>query len=407
MTINLPFPELGQLEIFEVYEFYDQPVLYASRNERDNVFLSMLVEETDDTHIWLHAPMSEYRFQQVRSGGLELHEAVRTCEGGSVFEVVVNRQSGNPAGWRWVDVSALDNAFLPEPGEKLCLDTQTLKETEVLDVGRKARQSRREVVALKFDFEGITRTEAPAGLLGQILDTVQQVVSAVGQSVEGKGTTRGAIHKDVVDMMELSVAGVFSGSFGIELHSKKPVDLVGFSPVGLAIEQFVTLLEKTPSDSELVDLLSQLKGRSARKYKEFLLRFSSGIRQVDVRWGSAKTGLERRAWLTAETAAHAATTIGTMEPEPPVEFTVAARLVGFNERTKSYELWDKQEGVKYSGRVTDEALDNMPVITIGGVYRAHIREETEIPSAGEPETKYRLVDLSVLGGFPDDAEFEG
>lgn len=67
------FPELGALEVFEVYEFYDEPVLFAARNGRDELFLVTLAEDDSARRSWLYAPMSRRRFLEVRSGGIDLH----------------------------------------------------------------------------------------------------------------------------------------------------------------------------------------------------------------------------------------------------------------------------------------------------------------------------------------------
>lgn len=39
MVQILEIPELGKLEIIEVYEYYDQPVLFSCKNAADHLYL--------------------------------------------------------------------------------------------------------------------------------------------------------------------------------------------------------------------------------------------------------------------------------------------------------------------------------------------------------------------------------
>ena len=305
---------------------------------------------------------------------------------------------------RWIPALQLADGLLPLADERLDLSTDTLPAREVLDAARTAQQVRKDVVALRFEFEGSTRTEAPAGLLGQLLDNLQQTVYAVGQAIQGRGTTRAPFPKDITKQMKLSVAGVFPGSFGVELHADEAADLFGESPIGKALEQFVRLLESTPSDNDLMAALSETKGRSALKYRQFLLRFAGGVKKVDVRWGSPKMNTERVVTITSAEATRAAATINRMAPEPSSEYDVTARLVGINIRTKTYEIWDVEENQKYSGRIVDKAMSTVEHATVNDVYIASIKEMTELTVTGEPDTKYHLLELREVDGNAIDEE---
>jgi hypothetical protein len=44
--INNPIiPELGKITVYEVYDFYDEPVLFVARTELDNLFLVVMSED--------------------------------------------------------------------------------------------------------------------------------------------------------------------------------------------------------------------------------------------------------------------------------------------------------------------------------------------------------------------------
>ena len=392
------FPELGQLEVIEVYTYYDEPVLFAARNERDGLFLAALSKDTNEDRIWTYAPMSERRFQEVRSGGIDLNQAFKEVEGGFLYLVTLPKREASQGSGKWVIASQLAEDELPKAGDCLDLNTVTLPMHAVPDVVRQAHQARKEVLALRFEFAGMRRTEAPAGLIGQVLDTLQQLVLAVGQAKEGKGTSRGSFPKELVDQMALSLTGVFAGSFGVELHANASADLFGASHIREALSEVFRLIEVSEADEQLLASLNELKGRTTQKYKQFLSRFPGAIQKVDVHWGSPQDERSRVVTMTTEAAAHALEAISRLEPSAPLEYDVLARLVGINVRTKTYEIWDVNENRKFSGKILDEAAPNVEHATVNNIYAATIREESEVTATGEPETKYRLLRLSVDEG---------
>jgi hypothetical protein len=135
---------LGNLEIIEVYEYYDKPCLFSCRNAAGQIFLAVWVDETPDADKWLYVAMSSRRFEYIRSGGIDLHDAFLTAEDGFVFEIIISHND-TPAEVRIIPGERLDEDSLPMPGEFLSCDTQTLPTLEVKEVARLAIQIKREV----------------------------------------------------------------------------------------------------------------------------------------------------------------------------------------------------------------------------------------------------------------------
>lgn len=397
MLGHLSYPAVGTLELVEIYEFYDEPVLFACRDNTDRMYLGVLAADENDEKVWLYAPLSPQRYRQVRSGGVDLNSAFKKVEGGELLRVTLRR--GPEAQVEiteasWVKASAVNEEELPLPGEFLDLDTVTLPTASDGDQ-RTAWQIQRDVLTLRLQFERTHRTEAPAGLLGQVLDSLQQVVNAIGQAVAGKATTRGVLPADILEKMELAVAATFAGSFGVELHARQPAqgDLFEVPEVSKALQEFVLLLEATSNDDTMLARLSELKGRTVSKYRDLLLRLSSQIKSAEIRWASPRMPEPRRVSVTGEMARRAAKTLGEATPDASIDFDIVGKLVGFNSRTKSFEIWDVNENRRYAGRVDDDALGDVGSAVIDDVYSARLREKNELTPDGETKTSYRLLRL--------------
>lgn len=118
-------PEIEKTSIVEVYVHYDRPLLYTCQNRAGQKFICVLAEEDDeDNEVWLYAPMSQRRFEMVRSGGIDLKTAFSSSETGYAYVIKV-KHTGE------TDSDTIPNEripvfWLPKIGHKLNLPTETL-----------------------------------------------------------------------------------------------------------------------------------------------------------------------------------------------------------------------------------------------------------------------------------------
>jgi hypothetical protein len=110
---------LGKLEPIEVYEFHDQPLLLSCRNASGTIFLAVSIDEDDDFETWLYVSMSLHRFEQVRSGGIDLYDAFSKAEEGTVFQVKTPFEPEAEILVESLPVAHLTGDMLPLPDEFL------------------------------------------------------------------------------------------------------------------------------------------------------------------------------------------------------------------------------------------------------------------------------------------------
>lgn len=73
---------LGELAVFEVYEYLDGPRLFAARNNVGTMFLVFWFDEEEDATGWLYLPISEAKLSKLRRKEITLHMAFRKPEVG-------------------------------------------------------------------------------------------------------------------------------------------------------------------------------------------------------------------------------------------------------------------------------------------------------------------------------------
>lgn len=110
---------LGQLQIFEIYEFYNMPVLFACKNQADTIYLSVWLDETDSEDTWLYVSVSPQRFAKIRAGQIDLHDAFADPEDGIVLCVTVPKDEPGKAQVTSIPVTEMDTSWPPLAGDFL------------------------------------------------------------------------------------------------------------------------------------------------------------------------------------------------------------------------------------------------------------------------------------------------
>ena len=126
MVDILNIPELGKLEIVEVYEYYDQPVLYSCQNATGNFYFVVAADEDDQYSTWLCAAVSTERLNRIRSGKIDLHDAFAHAENTYLIQVKVPYDQHASVQVDFIQSNQISEDMLPVPGEYLELEGEIL-----------------------------------------------------------------------------------------------------------------------------------------------------------------------------------------------------------------------------------------------------------------------------------------
>ena len=385
---------LGKLELIEVYEFYDQPILFSCRNASDAIFMGVFADEDDDFETWLYVGISPHRFNQIRSGAIDLHDAFSDVEDGIIYQIKVPHDEQMPLSTP-IPSAEIPDDMLPLPGEFMNLETSTLPELDE-DIERKSRQIRQEIFSIDLNFDGEFRTEAPTNALSDILGSFQDTMDAVGESLTEGSNVRGPIPGDVLSDMQTSVTRIGPGSFKLELASTQLTDMFGESICGDAMQELVDLLKIGSNPTELKEHLIRLKSRVANRYVSLLESLSGVVRDTKIVWASPKEGRGDSAHLPASVARETIDIIEQFEDLLKSDHDVEGTLIGVFTDNKTFGI-EAQDGTIYKGKILDEAFHAASSATISERYIATIREVISIqPVTEKTKTDYHLVKLEPI-----------
>ena len=119
MMASFFFPQIGEVDLVEAYEFYDEPVLFICRDRTDLLYLAVLSDETPSHKTWLLTALSPRRFSQLRAGALDLYSAFADAERGQVYRAHLPRTPDGTSTVEWVPSAELTKKELPLVGEHL------------------------------------------------------------------------------------------------------------------------------------------------------------------------------------------------------------------------------------------------------------------------------------------------
>ena len=150
MVDILNIPELGKLEIVEIYEYYDQPVLYSCKNASGHFYLVVAAAEDDQFLTWLCVAVSTERLNLIRSGKIDLHDAFAYPENPYAIQIRVPYDEHASVQTDLIQSNQIPEDMLPMPGE--CLDLQTDTLPVLSNVGEIAKSRNQEILNLTLNF---------------------------------------------------------------------------------------------------------------------------------------------------------------------------------------------------------------------------------------------------------------
>tara|TARA_R110002167_G_scaffold70453_2_gene198685 strand:- start:93715 stop:94914 length:1200 start_codon:yes stop_codon:yes gene_type:complete len=393
MTLLPSNTVLGKLELLEVFEYYDFPRIFSCKNQTGQIYIVLSTHDDEDFCEWIYTPVSHERYNALCEGAIDLRSGIEQSENGFVF--TVETYSGSAAKIEYRLIEQISDSELPS--ESYMLRSAKAPEECLfdIDVNRVAKSTRREAFNYHIFPTDARRHEIPARKLGSVLSTSQELIDALGQAALGIPTVRGAISSEILMKTRVNVCHVFKGSFGVQFQASQHSDLFDSSLISNALEEMGNLVLAADSESLLSNKLHSLRGRVASKYRRLLKELNDIESGIRFDWGAVGEGKGGLFELTRDQVARAYVIVDKIDIAMAEEIVVHGRLIGFNSRTKRYEIHSSREEKIYSGKVSDDAFISVDHPAIGNNYSASLRMLVETQSSsGDELIRWVMVGLS-------------
>ncbi|MCO4854904.1 hypothetical protein MKD49_00235 [Herbaspirillum sp. WGmk3] len=388
-------PRLGSLQLGQVIEHYDFPRIFTCANVSGQTYIAVSTYDDDEEYDWLFLSISKTREDALGSGELSLYNAFKRPEDGYVVQVKVYNEGPDEVEYLLPD--QISDSDLPSPDylATWTRDVARSADDETTYPARTAAAIRRETFNYRIYPDNPNTHEIPSRKLGAILTSTQELIDALGQSSTGNPTIRGPLPTELLQKTRVNVAKLFHGSFGVQFRAGEPTDLLDESVVSAALEEFANVIGAADAEDLLSNKLHALKGRVTSKYRRLLKELSDIESGLVFDWGSVSPSKGGTFKLSAAQIRQAYEIVDRIDIELAEEVVVRSKLIGYNSRTKRYELRSAEEDKTYSGKVSDNAQIPEADIHIGAYYNAHLRMLVETQStSGDELVRWVLAGLT-------------
>ena len=229
---------LGQLEIFEVYEYLDGPRLFATRNNIGTMYLAYWFNEEDDATGWLYLPISEAKLNKLRRKMMTLNAAYQEPE--TSYYLVYTGIPPRDDSAELVTLKAVDTVFFPPEGYFI----------EYVDVINKQKD--------EWSFRAVLNGVKPsAEVFSQFVGRFRELIEDIMNNLADKDHQQG--------LLQLYPQGTLSGSIVMRFNADSNDDAIKSLKI---IDQLIKsdkkefqrlLIENKINASQLKDFLTSIK----------------------------------------------------------------------------------------------------------------------------------------------------
>jgi hypothetical protein len=223
------------------------------------------------------------------------------------------------------------------------------------DIRTALEEARVAELSLRFEGAPVQAGTADAGFLGEFLGCLQKLVSALGQAIAVRPTTRGTIPDSVMDRTRLRLMSVGVGSFRVSLAGDAHPNLLGEALVQECFDALHRLVDVGDDAGGLAEQLSHLGGRVQTHYTAFLTSLATSNASVEVEtWLDATT--QRTSVVTAAKARNVSEALSLLQREEGRMEQLAGQLIGLMQHRAQFEFRPAGAEQVIVGKVLPSAL---------------------------------------------------
>lgn len=262
--------KIGPLNILDIYEYYDEPVLFSCISPSGQYFLAVVINYEDDSETWLYLPMSFSRLYSLETCKLELYDAYKEPENGWLWKVKIFYVGRTESAQ--ITPSDLIEDDLPEKGVYLLDEPQKSEETEY-QIIKSAIEERRDVLNLSIKTHN-NEHEIESNALGNFITHFQTFLYSLSHDAS---SIKGRIPISIKHKYTLMVSAFNPGSFSITFKSNDIANLLGKTSVSDILYNMMELMEIKNDQTKFKSVINKYSLNSGYKYKMLL----SDINSID------------------------------------------------------------------------------------------------------------------------------
>ena len=132
-------PELGKLEMVEIYNYYDFPILFSCKNAASQLYIVFFADRLPDHDVWLYAEVSIPRFNLIRAGKIDLFDTFSKPEMDRLLKVIIPSNNSVEFSSEFILPSELSEDMFPPVNDYLNIEyTPYVPQIGIVDIAEAA-----------------------------------------------------------------------------------------------------------------------------------------------------------------------------------------------------------------------------------------------------------------------------
>ena len=384
-------PQLGKLEILEVFDYHNEPILFSCCDEKQNLYIALYANDLPEHEMWLFAKVSLEKLNFIRSGEINLYDTFVKPEKKHLLKVLIPHWNCESATFHsdYVLPEELDNGVFLSSHYRLNLTDefifpveQNLHENEYLFNGQE--------IDTTIDFFD-DRHEAPADFLSMFFKHVQSIVNQIRVVQSNYTNVVKAIHND----MQLFVLPFQKGSFTIKIVSKEqPSSFEETTTIQHdAISEFINLLQSKDSELEFKNKLIELQPGVSKEYNKLLELLNKIDANTTFTWTSPYIPEGKKVSFLKREIPKLIHSLQELNKEEVTTIQISGHLTALNLTQKTFEIQTKDQ--PYRGAILKDYDTSIENAIMSLMYKGTVRQILKKNKVTDKivKTKYVLLKL--------------
>ncbi len=396
--------ELGELDIVEIYEYCDRPLLFSCKNKVSQLYVAFFAKNTPDDETWLYVEISPARHKDIRSGKIDFHKVFAEPEMERIFKAMIPHDVNNSVNSKCVDPSELLNEI--SPLVDVCITDINQPLFYEADISEPEAISDRPYHIIKFG-DKTHSGEVQAISLANVISCYQRTIN----TIRAKNQEYKKLPQLIKDSMQFYTFAFQKGSFEIYLTQKKREEEEQAEQTFLfdeilpdydllsqetATSELFRLLQSKDNKSDLREVLLGLGTQVTEKYKDLCISFRRLQTGITLSSVSPTTNIDSSVFLTQKEICSVVDILKVMEDERKEECVIEGELKGLWLKNNRFQIEGQNKTI--TGHILKNPSYKITSATINGRYEARIQEiEKKNEITGKvAKTEYILLDLEEI-----------
>ncbi|MHA2231081.1 MAG: hypothetical protein ACXAB4_01130 [Candidatus Hodarchaeales archaeon] len=269
-------------------------------------------------------------------------------------------------------------------------------EKHVVELQDQLRQEKavreKEVIELRLKGFLAENGTIPLSILANIAKFAADALYATSQRLRKGVDPRRKISKEIINTLDLRLAGISTGSTRLFLTGRTSPDLFGYSLLENTLENTFGLLSADTPD-RLTESASDMGIRGAQNINRLLRTLSTSGLEVEISWNSPAD--KQYVWSgTKEKMLSITNTLESIESLKPEHIEFMGELIMLSMKGQ-FEIKDKS-GLTYKGTFPSQLLQKMKEFRLGEIVQGVIEGKTTVNMAtGYEKTHFSLLSIKT------------